>query len=321
MAITYNPFESEHGFKGPGFSVDSNGNIIARSITFSVDQEAEVGTYDFTLTQSIGGQFRETNQEADNPQISLIRGNSYTFLLNLTSLNFSIANESGSALYNNGLKHTSVSAVDTTGAAAQGRSTGVITFDVPVDAPSSLRYTNSTGIPFGYFAIADPVITGSGAFTTLTVAGNVNAVGTNASIRLQPTGTGSVNISAASGSIAGLTINSPSIVSTSGVVDLRPINANLTLIARGGGVVTIDSGSTGTLNNIAIGNNVPAAGSFTALSATSGSLDGVVIGATTPAAGTFTTVSTTTNPVSGTDLTNKNYVDANAIAFAIALGS
>jgi hypothetical protein len=68
-------------------------------------------------------------------------------------------------------------------------------------------------------------------------------------------------------------------------------------------------------------NTAPAAGSFTALSATSGNINGVIIGATTPAAGTFTTISTTTNPVNGTDLTNKNYVDANAIAFAIALGS
>tara|TARA_B110000503_G_scaffold143701_1_gene247234 strand:- start:8889 stop:9854 length:966 start_codon:yes stop_codon:yes gene_type:complete len=321
MAITYNPFESDHGFKGPGFSVDSSGNIVARSISFSIDQSVEAGVYDFTLSQSPGGQFRETEEIQDNPQITLIRGATYTFLLTLTSLSFSIANEVGSALYNTGLKHTSGEGVETTGSAAQGRITGVVTFDVPVDAPSTLRYTNNSGVPFGYFSIVDPIITGSGAFTTLTVAGNINAIGNGADIRLQPTGDGTVNISASSGSVAGLTINSPSITSTSGLVDIRPLNANLTLIARGTGFVTIDSAVTGSLNNITIGNTAPAAGSFTALSATSGNINGVIIGATTPAAGTFTTISTTTNPVNGTDLTNKNYVDANAIAFAIALGS
>ena len=32
MAITLNPFVSRYGFKGPGFSVDSEGNVTVKSL-------------------------------------------------------------------------------------------------------------------------------------------------------------------------------------------------------------------------------------------------------------------------------------------------
>lgn len=318
MAITYSPFESEYGFKSPAFTVDDQGNITARSITFTVSEDEET-TSDFIITQSVSGQFREANEVADNPQISLLRGSTYSFSLSLTGLTFNILTDDGSAYFDEGIKHVDTASVETTGRAAQNKSTGTFTFDVPVDAPSTLRYASNAGVPFGTFSIADPVITGNGNFNTLNVAGNINAIGSDANIRLQPTGNGSVNISADSGNISGLSVNASSLTSISGAVDLRPANANLTLIARGNGITTIDSAVTGSLNNIAIGGNVPSTGAFTNLTATN--LDSTIIGANTPAVGNFTTVTSTVAPTTPTSLTNKRYVDSNVTAFAIALGT
>lgn len=320
MPITYNPFESEHGFKSTGFTVDDQGNITARSLSFTIAAEDETET-DYAFSESGASQFRETGNDPDNPSLTLLRGVRYTIALTLSTLNFNISNEDGSALYNTGVSHTTTNNVTTTGASAQGKSTGIVTFDVPIDAPAALRYTNSTGAPFGQIAISDPVITGNGSFNTLTVAGNMNALGADASIRLQPTGQGSVNISASTGSIEGLAITTPSITSTSGLIDVRPQDNPITLIARGSGIVTIDSGTVGSINNINIGNNVPATGSFSTLEATSGTLNGINIGATTPGTGAFTTASVTQSPTTTTGIANKRYVDENVTALAIALGS
>lgn len=318
MAITYNPFESEYGFRSPSFTVDDQGNITARSITFTLAEDEE-STSDFQITQSVSGQFREAELIPDNPEISLLRGSTYSFDLGLTGLTWNILVDDGSAYYDDGIKHVDSNDVTTTGRAAQNKSTGVFTFDVPVDAPETLRYASNAGVPFGTFSIADPVITGNGNFNTLNVGGNINAVGDSADIRLQPAGDGTVNISASSGSVSGLDVTATSLVSTSGQVDLRPVNANLTLIARGTGITTIDSAVTGSLNNISIGNNVPSTGAFTTLTATN--IENTTIGATTPAAGNFTDVTATGAPTTETSLTNKKYVDSNVTAFAIALGT
>lgn len=320
MPIVYNPFESEHGFKSTGFTVDDQGNITARSLSFTIDAEEEAET-DFSFSESGASQFRETGNDPDNPSLSLLRGVRYTINLTLSTLNFNIATDNGSELYNTGVTHTSTNNVTTTGAAAQGKTTGILTFDVPIDAPATLRYTNSTGAPFGEIAISDPVITGNGSFNTLTVAGNINALGADAAIRLQPTGSGTVNISADSGSVIGLAITAPSITSSSGTIDLRPLDNPISLVARGSGSVTIDSGTVGSINNINIGNNIPATGSFTTLEATAGTLNGINIGATTPGTGAFTTASVTQTPTTTTGIANKRYVDENVTALAIALGS
>jgi len=320
MPITYNPFESEYGFKSTGFIVDDQGNITARSLSFTIAAEDQTET-DFSFSESGAGQFRETSNDPDNPQIALLRGTRYTINLSLSALTFNVANGDGSSFYSTGLSHTSTENVTVTGSSAQGKNTGIVTFDVPIDAPSELRYTNSSGAPYGMISISDPVITGNGSFNTLTVAGNINALGSNANIRLQPSDLGSVIISANSGSITGLSITAPAITSTAGLIDLRPQNNNINLIARGSGITTIDSGTTGSLNNISIGNNIPAAGAFTSLSATSGTLDSINIGATTPGSAVFTTASVTQAPTTTTGIANKRYVDENVTALAIALGT
>lgn len=128
-----------------------------------------------------------------------------------------------------------------------------------------------------------------------------------------------------------------------------------TLSVSSTGTITLTSGTTGSLNNITIGNSVAAAGSFTDLIAdtasfteltvptvtatnltatgltntgtlsinptTVGSIDHVNIGYTTPGTGKFTNLSITTPPSNNTDATTKYYVDTRISAMSIALGS
>jgi hypothetical protein len=130
---------------------------------------------------------------------------------------------------------------------------------------------------------------------------------------------------------------------------------NGTLTVSTTGTVLITSGTTGSLNNVAIGNNVASTGEFTTLAAdvgnittftalslttttasvnnltntgtlsvnptVTGSIDHVNIGYTTPGTGKFTTLTITTTPYNNTDATTKKYVDTRISAMAIALGS
>ena len=50
MAVINSPFESQYGFKGPGFTVDASGNIVANSIvTSTVVDGADSAIVDFTV--------------------------------------------------------------------------------------------------------------------------------------------------------------------------------------------------------------------------------------------------------------------------------
>ena len=320
MPLQYNKFESEFGFRSPGFEVDNQGNVTLRSITYSIIEEEGPAAADFDITQNIAGTaFNVGGVVGDNPTITLEKGTTYTFNITLSNLTWNIKTGDGSSPFNDGLSMV-VNGVTYSGPDAQGRTSGVFTFDVPVDAPDNLRFSDSDGLPFGLITCTEPVITGNASFRTLTVAGNLNALGTDADIRLQPTGLGTVQISAGSGSITGLNINANTL-SAASTVTLQPVDQNVTIIPTGSGVLTINSGATGTINNVDIGTSVPGSGTFDNLNATSGALNGVTIGATTPATGSFTTVSATGTPSNVNDLTNKGYVDSNSIAFAIALGS
>lgn len=145
------------------------------------------------------------------------------------------------------------------------------------------------------------------------------------------------------GTLSQLTVNGPTALSGG------------TLTVSSTGIISITSGTTGSLNNIIIGNNTAAAGTFTNLTAnistitsltaptlsttsltatnltntgtlninptTLGAINHVNIGYTTPGTGKFTKLTLTTDPSNTTDATTKKYVDTRATAMAIALGS
>ena len=56
MAVTQRPFESEFGFKSPGFTVDALGNITATSINAAGAGGGGTQTGDYSVTTT-GGNF------------------------------------------------------------------------------------------------------------------------------------------------------------------------------------------------------------------------------------------------------------------------
>ena len=133
-------------------------------------------------------------------------------------------------------------------------------------------------------------VTGATTLTTLDVSGATSLAGTttidnltfndniissssNADIRLEPGGTGSVVI-------ASLTVDD-NIRITDNEIRTTQSNSDLVLTASGSGSVFISSDvniTSGTINNTVIGGSIPAAGTFTTLIAnTSATIDGITI--------------------------------------------
>ena len=77
MAVEQRQFESEFGFKSPGFSVDALGNITATSINAAGAGGGGTATGDYAVTQN-NGQFRLSSNtvivgSGDNPTIAITR--------------------------------------------------------------------------------------------------------------------------------------------------------------------------------------------------------------------------------------------------------
>lgn len=101
-------------------------------------------------------------------------------------------------------------------------------------------------------------------------------------------------------------------------------------VVNGQIILTNRSDSTGSINNIDIGNLTPRSGYFTNLSATTsltlnvsstGTINNVNIGATTAGTGRFTAITLTQEAVTDSQVPTKRYVDTRIPALAIALGS
>lgn len=317
MAVDYKQFQSESGFKSPFFSVDDQGNVTLRSITYLVPPEEEVDlTPDFSVTEQ-GGNFFVTEENAQNPTLELVRGIEYVFRLTLTSLTFNIF--SGGVLFSEGMTHTEDGVDYSEGLAAQNKNSGFVVFTVPATAPDNLTVRDITGNISFTLQITDPVFTGDGNFNNITATGNVNFIGSGSNISIAPTGAGSLTLSPSSGSIENMDITAKALSATE-TVTLTPTNRNVTIIPSLNGILTIDSGLTGTINNVNIGEDTPGTGNFTNFVASSGRINNVVIGDEIPTTGSFTSLGITEFPVNNNDVTNKQYVDNAVVAFAIAFG-
>lgn len=316
MAVQYRQFESEFGFKSPNFSVDDDGNVTLRSISYIVPPDENVLDADYTLT-STGSSFFVAETGTINPTLSLTRGESYTFQITLTGISFNLF--VGNLLYNSGLRFTEDGTNFVSGEDAQNQTNGYIVFTVPADAPDQLFIKDIAQTSSLILNIADPVFTGNGNFANLTVTGNVNMLGSGSNISIAPTGTGSLTINPVQGTLSNMAVNATTFTA-SDTVSITPIARDVTIIPSNTGRLILDSGTTGSLNNVDIGNTTPSTGNFTSLSASAGSLNNVVIGNITPTTGNFTNVSIQENPVNGNDVTTKRYVDSTSIALAIAFG-
>tara|TARA_B100001057_G_scaffold22028_3_gene20360 strand:- start:4064 stop:5095 length:1032 start_codon:yes stop_codon:yes gene_type:complete len=342
MAVNYIPFEAEHGFKSPGFTVDAEGNVTLKSLTYSVVEEAIVDNRFYmrqqgeanssafieNTTYSTGTQINE-----ENPSFSLIRGAEFSFsLANFPFLTFNIfyADPSGLSattinglpviFYSDGLTYEDSVLGTLEGVGAQGKSNGIVTFKVPALAPDTLYYATGDGSIYGTITTADPTITGVGAFSSLNVIGDVTFTGQDAEIQIAPQGAySSVLINpVGQGTMSNMYVNALTLSATD-TVNLSPVDKNVTISPSGTGQLVVNSGVAGSINNMSIGQTTARDGSFLALNASNG-LNSTVIGNVTPADATFTKAIGQQRPVTEKELTNKAYVDSTATALAIALG-
>ena len=342
MAVVKSPFEAQHGFKSPGFTVDEAGNVTLRSVTYTVTEEATDVSGDYVVRDA-GGNFTFDGEfEADgvtlklNPGVTLTRGSAYIFNLILRSTNqagqtlgnnsFNIfqADSGGYTSYDLGLSHLSTDAqTKKENSEAQGQFSGKVTFTVPTNAPNTLYYGDADNNPLGILTIEDPTITGVGSFSSILTTGNITAQGENAVITLSPTGSsGTVVINPSNGgTISNMDITAQRLTALDNVT-LNGTNADIRIEPNGSaGTVKISPAAGGTIDNMNIGATTPGTVSSTNLIASAGTLNNTVIGNTKPTKAEFTTAKVQQSPTTGTAIANKKYVDSRATALAIALGS
>jgi len=296
MAVINSPFESKYGFKGPGFTVDEEGNIIANSIITATTpgDDNDVTIVDFTVTvDTQTNSFSIAEAAGTNPSISVARQSVYTFALDVPVLNFFIVsgNQIDSDLYNTGISHSDGS----TGSDAQGKNDGTLRFSIPLNAPDTLYYTDTNRTNFGVINVVDPI----GRFGTISVTDVLNST--------SPT-TGSVTLAGGLGIEKDLYIGGSLNVGGTGITSLASSN-NLELEA---------------VNEISLrieGQEISKIGS-TGLSGTiiDSTINNSTIGAITPAAASFSTAKVTATPTADEDITNKQYTDSTALALSIAFG-
>lgn len=206
-----------------------------------------------------------------------------------------------------------------TDAEAQGQQSGTLTYAVPVDAPDTLYYGDSDGIPYGTLVVAQPSVIGAGVFSSILDTGDLLAEGQDAEIRLSPTGTGTVTINpATTGTVNNVNLNAQNL-STSGNVSLTP-NADVTISPQAGGTLTMRPTDTGLVDNVNIGSVIPRNGTFSTLNSSQGTLNNTTLGLTTAAQAAFTSATVTSDPSNANDVTKKQYVDNTATVLSIALG-
>ena len=338
MTVIKSPFEAQHGYKSPGFSVDDLGNVTVRTLTYTVAEETAVSG-DFIMRQTGTGVWAKftidnyfvtgTNTLQENPALSVERGSAYTFTLLLGGADITLnikqddpSNPGQYLSYNDGLKHTSEDGqTELTEANAQGQQTGKTTFTVPANAPTPLYYADADGTPIGVITVADPTISGIGSFSSILTTGDLTAQGENATITLAPTGSsGTVIINPTNGgTLSNMDVNALKLT-TSDSVTMGGTNAVITMEPQGIGTVSINPATTGNMNNVTIGATKAQNGSFLGLTSASGTLNNTVIGDVTPTTASFTTATMTATPSGPTQITNKKYVDMTSSALAIALG-
>lgn len=310
MAVEERQFESEFGFKSPGFSVDKLGNITATSINAAGAGGTGGGASgDFTVTE-VGGNFRLSSNtiivgSGDNPTLALVRGQEYSFTLDLSAapISFNILDSTGLVRYNTGLQHQADDGTTTSGAAAQGNSSGKVVFTVPADATDILYYGNSTGSVRGTINVSDPVaVDATFADLTATGATSLQAL-TTTGLTLNGNGTVTGDL-AVQGKLTGDSLS----VNGLGVAEF---NAGTNIVLRAGNKLDI-------IVNDSIVGKIDSTGSTVPVIGTT--INNTPIGATTASTGAFTSGTVASQPTTANGISNKKYVDNTSTALAIALG-
>lgn len=307
MPVVTKPFQSQYGFKSPGFEVDSQGNIVATSIIAAGaggGGTGGTGASDYSFTDQ-SGYYVVNNGTTQNESLNLKRNTRYTFNLDLDLYSFNIYSDLAGTLYNNGLTHTATDGTVTEEELAQGYSSGSILFTVSSTAPDTLYYGDFSSGVLGTILVTDA----NGLFGELTISSTTSST--------SPT-TGALTVAGGAGigenlfvegyvSTNGIDVNGVGISSLSSTTNLEIDAANRIVIKNDGNYLgQIDStGLSISINNSTIETST---------------INDTVIGQTTPSTAAFTTASVAGGPLTKEGITNKRYVDRTATALAIAFG-
>jgi len=288
--IINSPLNSTFGFSSPNFSVDAEGNVVARSITQSEGVTSDAPP-DFSVIDSGSNAFFIAPAIAPNPPISVFRSSNFIFGLDLDTQTFNLYLEDQSTLYFSGLKHSDGSS----GEQALSKQSGRLSWLVPISAPDVLYYGNLSSGAFGLITVGDAV----GQFSTVNITEDVESTSTE---------TGSLVVTGGVGISSNLNVGG--IVSADELISTNISSlTSLSLTAGTEIIITIDNVEKGTIG--VLGLTMPIANT---------TINNTVIGNVTPATATFVSASITELPTANNNITNKLYVDNTATALAIAFG-
>ena len=287
--IISSPLKSTYGFLSPGFSVDSLGNVIARSVIQS-EGETNTAPVDFEVTD-LGANFYIAPSGTINPPIEVFRSSTYIFNLALDTQVFNIYLENQSTPYYTGLKHADGSV----GVDALAKQTGKLSWAIPISAPDILYYGNQSTGAFGLITVGDAL----GQFSTVNITGDIDSTSST---------TGSITVLGGVGITTNLFVGQKI---TSNELSSPKLGSASTLELSGvsGLTIKVNNIITGTIG--ILGSTIPV---------TSTTINSTIIGNLTPSTATFLSASVTELPTINTNITNKGYVDSTATALAIAFG-
>lgn len=296
MPVLNTPFESVYGFKGPGFSVDSLGNIVANSIITagaSDEEDQSSGFVSFTVTDVNNDFIFAEKGSTVNPTIEVARGEIYTFGLDVPDLAFQLLQGTAvdSLQYNTGLTHSD----GATGSDAQLKTSGTLRWAISTNAPSTLYYADEQRNNFGTINVVDSI----GQFSTVDINSTTNAVSST---------TGVLTVAGGVGIEKDLYIAGELVQDGTGIPRLSSLT-NLELNATNKIVLQIEDIKLGEINSSGI-----------AATINSSTIDNSVIGATTPSSASFTTATVANLPTTDSGVSNKQYTDSTALALSIAFG-
>lgn len=288
MSTTVNtPLRSDYGFKSPSFTVDAAGNITATTLTLSVNSDEQGIAADFDFVESAGN-FRFDGQVTNQPPITVYRNQTSTFDLAFTTLTFNIFSQvtPSTILYSNGLRHSD----STVSESAQNKSSGRLTWTIPLSAPDTLYYGSADGTVYGVITVQDQ----TSNFSEVSITNTTQSTSTT---------TGALKV-------------------TGGLGVQR--NANFGGTMSVASMITANGGITGDLSGSVYSDNssllVDSVNGQVVGPINNSTINNTTIGATTPATASFTTASISGAVTGLTAVPNKKYVDETATAFAIAFG-
>lgn len=276
-----NPFDSDFGYSSPGFTVDALGNITARSITTDVS-DTPGNIVDYTVTDN-GTSFFFSGVSGANPGITLARGTTYRFELNLTNFQFFLYKEDGNTLFDQGLIHSD----GDRGTDAQGKSSGILSITVPSTYVSqdSIIYNNQAKNSSGTITLQYP----TGVFGELTA--NAGTASTSAT-------TGTLKVEGGAGITGDVYIDGELNLAGVGIPKLNSLT-NLELNAKNKIILQINDQKLGEIN--------------------SNGLE-TTINNSTINSSSLTNSTVDQKPTANNGIANKIYVDDTVTALAIALG-